>query len=102
MGADVDSKCLGTDCDPLGPADDPKNVVELQVIGTNHGCLDTPLMLDHTVQAIMTGEGPSEHWVSHMNDPFAFNGVGAMYAAAYLGPFSESGAPTYPKGEYPQ
>ena len=37
-------------------------------------------MIGYHVQALVTGQGPVENWASHIDDPFAVNGLSISYA----------------------
>ena len=121
LSEDLDQVHPGEVFAPLVLADDPDTFAELQVKEIHSGRLAIS-MFGYYVQAIVTGEGPTENWPSHMTDPFAAKGMTsahvtwfapshvAMSATAawyglernkWLGPFYNASSPDYLTGEYP-
>ena len=47
-------------------------------------------LFGYYVQAAVTGQGPVEHWASHIADPFAVNGLTLEIAGQYA-PFVAMG-----------
>ena len=67
----------------LGLAEDPDTAAELKVKEIRKGPLAMLSLFGYYVQAAVTGQGPSEHWASHIADQFAVNGLTLEIATQY-------------------